>query len=45
MYQAFLDWLTQAVAEAFLSIKDWPQKIAYIRSNAGPELTIIFKKR
>ena len=43
MYQAFLDWLTQAVA--FLSIKDWPQKIAYIRSNAGPELTIIFKKR
>ena len=44
-YQAFLDWLTQAEAKmAFLSIKDGPQKIAYIRSNAGPELTIFFEK-
>ena len=44
-YQAFLDWLTHADAKmAFLSIKDGPQKIAYIRSDAGPELTIFFKK-
>ena len=34
-YQAFLDWLTQAEAKmAFLSIKDGPQKIAYIRTGA-----------
>ena len=39
-YQAFLDWLTQAEAKmAFLGIQVGAKKVAYIRSNAGPELT------
>ena len=44
-YQAFLDWLTQAEAKmAFLSIQDGAKRVAYIRSNAGPELTIFWEK-
>lgn len=44
-YQAFLDWMTQAEAKmAFLGIQVGAKKVAYIRSNAGPELTIFWEK-
>ena len=44
-YQAFLDWMTQAEAKmAFLGIQVGTKKVAYIRSNAGPELTIFWEK-
>ena len=44
-YQAFTDWMTQAEAKmAFLGIENGTKKVAYIRSNAGPELTLFWDK-
>ena len=44
-YQTFTDWMTQAEAKmAFLGIEDGTKKVAYIRSNAGPELTLFWEK-
>ena len=44
-YQIFRDWITQAEAKmGFLGITESKQKIGYLRSNAGAELTNFFEK-
>ena len=44
-YQQFRDWLTQAEAKMeFLNIVESKRKVAYLRSNAGPELTLFWEK-
>ena len=44
-YQQFREWLTQAEAKMeFLAITESKRKIAYLRSNAGPELTLFWEK-
>ena len=44
-YQIFRDWITQAEAKmGFLGITESKQKIGYLRSNAGAELTTFFEK-
>ena len=44
-YQNFRDWITQAEAKmGFLGITEGKQKIGYLRSNAGVELTTFWEK-
>ena len=44
-YQNFRDWITQAEAKmGFLGITEEKQKICYLRSNAGTELTTFWDK-
>ena len=44
-YQQFREWLTQAEAKMeFLAITETKRKVAYLRSNAGPELTLFWEK-
>ena len=44
-FQQFRDWLNQAEAKMeFLNIAESKRKIAYLRSNAGPELTLFWEK-
>lgn len=44
-YQHFRDWITQAEAKmGFLGITEGKQKIGYLRSNAGAELTTFWDK-
>ena len=44
-YQNFTDWITQAEAKlGFLGIVEGKQKIGYLRSNAGAELTTFWEK-
>ena len=43
-YQNFTDWITQAEAKlGFLGIVEGKQKIGYLRSNAGAELTTFWE--
>ena len=44
-YQQFRDWLTQAEAKMeFLAITESKRKVACLRSNTGPELTLFWEK-
>ena len=44
-FQQFRDWLNQAEAKMeFLNIAESKRKIAYLRSNVGPELTLFWEK-